>query len=86
MVAADRVLWIDFDSTQMFPGDRDIPLSPKQEMWFRNEDELMDGSVGDLVGLLILIAYGPGNYRLIIISTAQGLCRGKAELCMVILL
>ncbi|OJJ86341.1 uncharacterized protein ASPGLDRAFT_44121, partial [Aspergillus glaucus CBS 516.65] len=47
MVAADRVLWIDFDSTQMFPGDRDIPLSPKQEMWFRNEDELMDGSVGD---------------------------------------
>lgn len=56
MVAADRVLWIDFDSAQTFPDDRDIPLSPKQEMWVGNEDELMDEFVGTLVGLLILIA------------------------------
>lgn len=31
MVAADRVLWIDSDSVQTFPDDRDNPLSPKQK-------------------------------------------------------
>lgn len=39
-----------------------------------------------LGGLLILIAYGPGNNRLIIMSTAQGLRRGKAERCMLIIM
>lgn len=49
MVAADRMLWIDFGSAQTFPDDRDIPLPPKQEMWVRNEDEFIENLAGCLL-------------------------------------
>lgn len=43
----DRVLWIDFDSAQTFS---EAPFSPKQEKWFKEETEMMDWFVKDLVG------------------------------------
>ncbi|KAJ9223571.1 hypothetical protein DTO271D3_5887 [Paecilomyces variotii] len=36
----DRVLWVDFDSAQTFPEEE--PLSPKQELWFREEVEMIE--------------------------------------------
>ncbi|RAL01334.1 uncharacterized protein BO80DRAFT_493445 [Aspergillus ibericus CBS 121593] len=35
----DRVLWIDFDSAQLLPEGE---LSPRQQMWLQEENDLMD--------------------------------------------
>ena len=43
----DKVLWIDFDSAQTFSEDL---LSPRQEMWVKEEVEMMDFFVEALVG------------------------------------
>jgi len=42
----DRVLWIDFDSSQAFSDG----LSARQRTWFEEEKEMMDDFVKALVG------------------------------------
>lgn len=43
----NKVLWIDFDSAQTFSEDL---LSPRQEMWVKEEVEMMEFFVEALVG------------------------------------
>lgn len=42
----DRVLWIDFDSTQTFPEGL---LSSEQKIWIEEEVEMMDYFIEALV-------------------------------------
>lgn len=45
-VCGDRILWVDFDSAQTLPED--AVLTPRQEMWFREELALMDEFVNGM--------------------------------------
>lgn len=46
MISADqcKTMWIDFDSTQTFSQS----LSTRQEIWFKEENEMMDFFVENL--------------------------------------
>lgn len=59
----DKVLWIDFDAAQTF--EEDVPLTSRQEMWFKQEVEMMEYFVEQLVS---------DEFIVISISTSAGEC------------
>lgn len=67
----DRVLWIDFDSAQMFSRDC---LSQRQEQWIQEENEVVDYFIEALVGSIYPQSDLHSNslfYRLKILKRAE---------------
>jgi hypothetical protein len=48
----ERVLWADFDTAQTFPADS--PLTPRQQKWLKEENDLVDYFLKNLVCFITL--------------------------------